>query len=374
MIEDGAVAIKDGRIIAVNKTRDILSNYKADDIINASGKVVTPGLIDCHTHLLFAGSREYEYLDRLQGKSYLEILERGGGILNTVNKIKQASKEKLVAHGKKYLAEFLSYGVTAVEIKSGYGLDYENERKILEVISELKDLSNQEIVATFLGAHTFPTELRSDPEKYIQEITERMLPDFRELAENCDIFVEKSAFSVGQTDTILNRAKELGYRVKLHTNQMNSLGGIELAKKYDAISVDHLDIISDEEVNTLAETNAVAVLLPGASFFLQENNWAPARKLLDKNIPVAISTDFNPGSCPSTNLHLMMNLATQKLNMLPEEIWPAITINAAKALNRDKELGSLEVGKKAQIAIWNMPNYLHPLYHFGKNFVERVLL
>ncbi|MFH1759298.1 MAG: imidazolonepropionase [Patescibacteria group bacterium] len=374
LIEDGATAIADKKIVAVGKTADLLAQYEANEVINANGKVVTPGLIDCHTHLIFAGTREYEYLDRLRGKTYLEILERGGGILSTVRKVRAASKEELINHGRKYLAEFLSYGVTTVEIKSGYGLDYENEKKMLEVINELKNEREQEIIPTFMGAHTFPAELRHNPKQYIKEITDRMLPDFRGLAENCDVFVEKGAFSVGQTDTILGKAQELGYKIKLHTNQISALGGIELARKYNAVSVEHLDVIDDREIDVLAKSGAIAVLLPGASFFLQADNWAPMRKLLDKNVPVAISTDFNPGSCPSTNLHLMMNLAAQKLNMLPDEVWRAVTINAAQAIDRNREIGSLEVGKKARIAIWNMPNYLYPLYHFGYNFVEKVVI
>ncbi len=371
-VEDGAVAVHDNKIVAVGKSADLENRYSGKETINARGKVLTPGLIDCHTHLLFSGTREQEYLSRLNGASYLEILQQGGGILNTVEKTRAASPLELLLHGEKWLKEFLSFGVTTVEIKSGYGLNYETEKKMLEVIQTLKSKTAQEVVPTFLGAHAFPWEAKKEPEKYIKELTERMLPDFRHLAENCDIFLEKGAFSYAQADLILSAAKKAGYRLKIHTNQMNSLGGMELAKKVGALSVEHLDQLSQEEMDLLAESEAVAVLLPGASFFLQEENWAPARKLLDHHIPVALSTDFNPGSCPCANLHLIMNLAVQKHGMLPEEAWRAVTINAAKALSREKEVGTLTVGKKAHLVLWNMPNYLYPFYHFGKNFVEKV--
>lgn len=374
LIENGAIAVDQGKIVAVGKTEEVKQNYQGREEIDAIGKVVTPGLIDCHTHLVFAGSREEEYEQRLQGKSYLEILEEGGGILNTVEQTRAASTEDLLIHGQKWLAEFLKYGVTTVEIKSGYGLEYEAEKKMLEVIQLLKKESKQEIVATFLGAHTFPQEFRGNEEEYVKELTERMLPDFRDLAENCDVFIEKGSFSYEQADLILGRAKKLGYNIKLHINQMNQLKGVELAKKYGAVSVEHLDNVSEAELGVLAESGAVAVLLPGASYFLREEQWAPARKIIEKKIPVALSTDFNPGSCPSPNLHWMMSLATQKLGMLPEEVWPAVTINAARALGREEDLGSLTVGKRAQVLVWDMSNYLHPFYHFGENLVEKVLV
>ena len=373
LIENGALAIHKNQIIAVGKSAELIKQYQGKKTLKATGKVITPGLIDCHTHLLFAGYREDEYLQRLNGDSYLKILERGGGILNSVEKMRSASYEDLIAHGKKWLKEFQDHGVTTVEIKSGYGLDYKTEKKMLEVIKVLKSETGQEIVSTFLGAHTFPKEAENDKGKYIEQITEKMLPEFRGLAENCDIFIEKGAFSYEQAETILSKAKEYGYNLKIHTNQMHSMGGIKLAKKFKALSVEHLDNISEDEINLLAETDTIAVLLPGTSFFLKEENWAPARKLLDKKITIALSTDFNPGTSPSANLHFIMNLAVQKLNMLPEEVWQAITINAAKALKREKESGSLVPGKKAHIVIWDMPNYIYPFYHFGKNFVEKVL-
>jgi len=372
LIEDGAVAVHNGKIVATGKTSDLEKRFVGQEIIDASGKTITPGLVDCHTHLLFAGSREQEFASRLKGADYLSILQQGGGILNTVEQVRQATPADLIQHGLKWLNEFLTHGVTCVEIKSGYGLDYANEKKMLEAISALSEYTDQHLVATFLGAHTFPKEMKEQPEKQMDELVKRMLPDFRELAEHCDLFLEKGAFSLDQAELILECAQSLGYGLKMHTNQLSQLGGIALAKKYQLLSVDHLDIMSAEEIDTLAETDAVAVLLPGASFFLKESAWAPARKLIDKRIPVALATDFNPGSSPCPNLHFVMNLAVHQLGMLPDEVWQAVTVNAARALNKNDTIGSLIPGKYADLVLWDMPNHLHPFYYFGKNFVEKV--
>lgn len=376
VIPDGAVAVKDGKILAVGPSSQLVRQCEtgATEVIDATGKVVTPGLIDCHTHMIFAGSREDEYEMRLAGRTYLDILEAGGGILNTVGKLREADFDQLVRSGKRWLDLARSLGTTTVEIKSGYGLSYEAERKMLEVIKALRAETDQELVATFLGAHAFPAERRENKEQYVQELVNQMLPDFRDLAEFCDIFLEQSAFDYQQADRILGRAKDLGYGIKLHTNQMNPMGGIDLAIKHQAISVDHLDNVTEAEIMQLAGGNTVAVLLPGASYFLKEGHFAPARRLLDRGVTVAIASDFNPGSSPSLSLPLMMSLAVQQLGLKPEEAWLGTTINAAKALNRGNSIGSLEPNKKANLLIWDMPNYLYPFYHFGHNFVERVIV
>lgn len=374
VITDGAIAIDQGKIIAVGDSSELRAHYAATEETDASGKVITPGLVECHSHLVFAGSREEEYIMKLQGAEYLEILEAGGGILSTVRAVRESSHDQLIEHTAQWLHDFLHQGVTTVEIKTGYGLDYENEKKMLEVINHLKENVDMEIVATFLGAHTIPAEFRDNPEGYVDEVVTRMIPDFTNLAEFCDVFIEKSAFNKKQTERILKAAKQAGYGLKLHTNQMNSLGGIDLVKKYQAISADHLDVMSQSEITTLAESGAVAVLIPGATYFLREETLAPARELLDAGVPVAISTDCNPGSCPSPNLHLMMSFAVQYYGMLPEEVWLAVTLNAARAIGRDSVLGSLSVGKKGHAVIWDMPNYLYPFYHFGVNFVEEVII
>ena len=374
VIQHGAVAIDAGKIISVGDSDDLRSAYEAKEETDATGKVVTPGLVECHSHMVFAGSREEEYVQKLQGANYLEILESGGGILSTVKAVRESSHDDLIARAAQWLHDFLHQGITTVEIKTGYGLDYENEKKMLEVIAHLKKNVDMEIVPTFLGAHTFPAEHRDNPEKYVDEIVERMIPDFKDLAEFCDVFIEKGAFDKKQTERIMKAAKKTGYGLKLHTNQMNSLGGIDLVKKYQAVSADHLDVMSEKEIQTLAESGAVAVLIPGATYFLREEKLAPARELIDAGVPVAISTDFNPGSCPSPNLHMMMSFAVQYYGMLPEEVWLAVTLNAAQAIGREKELGSLSVGKKGHVVVWDMPNYLHPFYHFGVNFVEQVII
>ncbi len=372
LIEDGALAIQNGKVVETGSSADLEKRYTGQETIDATGKTITPGLIDCHTHLLFAGSREDEFLSRLKGADYLSILQQGGGILNTVEQLRQATPDDLIQHGLKWLNEFLAHGVTCVEIKSGYGLDYANEKKMLEAISALSGYTDQHLVSTFLGAHAFPKEMKEQPEKQMDELVNHMLPAFRHLAEHCDLFLEKNAFSLDQAEVILERAQSFGYGLKMHTNQLSQLGGIALAKKYQLLSVDHLDTISEQEIETLAETDVVAVLLPGASFFLKESAWAPARQLIDKQIPVALATDFNPGSSPCPNLHFIMNLAVHQLGMLPHEVWQAVTITAAKALGKEDIAGSLATGKRADFVLWSMPNHLYPFYHFGKNFVEKV--
>jgi len=371
LIEGGAIAVHEGKVVEVGKTAELERRYTGQEYLNATGKTISPGLVDCHTHLLFAGSREHEFLSRLKGADYLSILQQGGGILSTVEQVRRATPEALIQHGTQWLKEFLAHGVTCVEIKSGYGLDYANEKKMLEAIAALRGLTDQHIVSTFLGAHTFPKELREQPDKQMDELVNRMLPDFRELAEHCDLFLEQGAFSYAQAELILERAQSLGYGLKIHSNQMTQLGGMELAKKYPLLSVEHLDRMSEQEIEMLADAGAVAVLLPGASFFLRES-WAPARRLIEKEIPVALATDFNPGSSPCPNLHFIMNLAVNQLGMLPHEVWQAVTVTAAKALNRADTLGSLVSGKNADLVLWSMPNHLHPFYFFGKNFVEKV--
>jgi len=371
LIEDGAVAVRSGKIVGIGKTAKLERQFQGTETFNATGKTVTPGLVDCHTHLLFAGSRENEFISRLKGADYLSILQQGGGILSTVEQVRRASPEMLIQHGLKWLNEFLTHGVTCVEIKSGYGLDYANEKKMLEAIAALRGLTQQHLVSTFLGAHTFPKELRDQPEKQMDELVNRMLPDFLQLAEHCDLFLEQGAFSYAQAEVILERAQSLGYGLKMHTNQMSQMGGMDLAKRFQLLSVEHLDTMSEHEIEMLAESGAVAVLLPGASFFLREQ-WVPARKLIEKQIPVAIATDFNPGSSPCPNLHFVMNLAVHQLGMHPAEVWQAVTVTAAKALDKSEKIGSLTPGKCADLVLWDMPNYLYPFYYFGKNFIEKV--
>ena len=371
-IEDGALAVHDGRIVALGPTNELEAEYEAQQLIDAQHRVVSPGLVDCHTHLLFAGTREREYQARLAGVDYLTILQQGGGILHTVEQVSAAPAVELKAHGKHWLKEMLQYGVTGVEIKSGYGLSYETEKKMLECVETLKQDVPQHLIPTFLGAHTFPKEHKENPDEYIEEILERMLPDFKLLAEFCDVFLEQGAFSYEQTQKIFKRAAELGYGLKLHSNQMNSLRGVELTREFSITSMDHLDVLSATELDQLALSDTVAVLLPGASYFLQSQELAPARALLERGIPVALATDFNPGSSPCANIHFIMSLAVQQLNLTPEEAWLGVTRHAARAVHRDHEMGRLSPGLRADFVLWDMPNHLHPFYHYGTNFVEQV--
>ena len=374
VIQNAVIVVDKGIIIDVGNF-DIQRQYDPKETINAEAKVVTPGLIDCHTHLIFGGSRENEMVQRLAGESYLAILKSGGGIISTVKSTQNASKEALLSDGKKWLDIALRYGITALEIKSGYGLDDENELKQLEVIAELKNNGSQTIIPTFL-AHAFPTRCDTPllKQQYIDALRAKMLPNFKKYADFVDIFIEDGVFSAEQADLILSAAKQLGYKLKMHVNQINSIGGIELAVKHQVLSVDHLDTVREEEIALLSKINTTAVLLPGASYFLNCTSVSDVANLSKYKIPMAIATNFNPGSCPSLNIHLMMSLAVHRFGMTPEQAWQGVTLNAARALGLEQELGSIVVGKKAHIVIWDMKNYLMPFYHFGHNFVKYVII
>jgi imidazolonepropionase len=373
IVEQAGIAIRSGIIIAVGDSSTLLEQYNATKTVDATGKTVTPGLIDCHTHLVFAGSREDEMVQRLKGADYLKILTQGGGILSTVSQTRATNIQDILQNSKKWLDYMLNLGVTTVEIKSGYGLDYDNEFKLLTVIAKLRHLTDQLIVPTFL-AHTFPPKIVH--EKYIEQLINEMLPSFKQqnLAEAFDIFIEREVFSAEQADAILYHANNLGYKIKMHVNQISSIGGMKLAVKYNAVSVDHLDNVSDNELAILAETKTVATLLPGASYFLNLSSIPPVQNILQYNIPVAIATNFNPGSCPSPNIHLMMSLAVHRFGMNVKDVWRSVTINAAKALGKDSEIGSIEVGKKAHILLWDMANYNMVFYHFGYNLVSSIII
>ena len=369
VLENCSLAIRDGIIVDLGK--DLNNKYLAEEVFDASNSIITPGLIDCHTHLIYSKSRENEYEDRLNGLSYLEILQKGGGILSSASHMKSANKDDLINKALFWLNEFEKQGVLTVEIKSGYGLSYEAELKMLEVINLLKKRTKQIIIGTFL-AHVIPKDFKEKEQEYIDLVVNKMLPDFRNLSENFDIFVENGAFSFSQADYLIGKAKELKYNIKIHSNQINRLGAVNLAKKYDALSVDHMDNVTEDELDILSETNTTAVLLPGASYFINSNKIPPVNLFKKKNIDIAISTDFNPGSCPSPNLHMMMSLAIHRFGMKPNDVWKSVTINAAKALGVDNSIGSIKIGKKSSILSWNMPNYMYPIYHFGVNFVNKI--
>lgn len=367
VLENHSVVIENDLIKDVLPSFSII-NLSDNKVLDLSGKIILPGLIDCHTHIVYAGSRANEFKLKLQGISYEEIAAKGGGIQSTVNQTRNASKEELFALAKKRIEYFISQGITSLEIKSGYGLNFESEIKILEVIKLLNDKLPIDITPTFLGAHTFPLEYKNDRDFYIKMIIEEMLPYISEnkLAENCDGFCESTAFNADEIDLIFNKAKELGFKLRLHTEQFNSIGGLQTALKHDAISVDHLEVLPKELINNLAISNVTSVLLPGVSFFLNYS-FAPARELIDNNGIVALSTDFNPGSSHILNLHFIMSLAAMRMKMTPEEIISAVTINAANVLGISDKLGSIEQNKKADLSIFETDNYENIIYSIGQN-------
>lgn len=366
--------IYDHSVIIEDKTiKDIIPNSKIDktkydQIINCEGMIILPGLIECHTHTAFAGSRSNEFLMRLKGASYEQIAESGGGIISTVKAVRQSSFEELIKLIKPRIEFFISQGVTTLEIKSGYGLSYYDEIKLLQVINYFKKSLPIEIIPTFLGAHTYPPEYKNDHTKYLKIISDELLPFIikNELAEFIDAFCEKGAFSAEEVDHIFHKASKLGYKIRLHTEQFNTIGGLDIALKHKALSVDHLEVINENDIPKLSGSNTVAVLLPGVSFFL-DYQYAPARKLIDNNAIVALSTDFNPGSSNIPNLHFIMSIVLLKMGMTAEEAISGVTINAAKALDINKKTGSIEIGKQADFSIFKANDYSEIFYNIGQN-------
>ena len=378
VLENGAVASAGDEIIAVGTTKEVLDQVKltADtEVIDAAGMTVHPGLVDPHTHIVFGGSREHELNLKLKGVSYLDILAQGGGILSTVKATREASLSQLVDIGMKYADQMLCQGTTTAEAKSGYGLTTEDEVKTLKAIREIDRRHHLDLVPTFLGAHAIPTEYKNDPEAFVDLVIEEMLPAVAEddLAEYCDVFCEKGVFSVEQSRRILLAAKEFGLDLKLHADEITSLGGAELAAELGAASADHLLVISKEGILRMAEEQVMAVLLPATTFYLKEDHYAPAREMIEAGVPVALASDFNPGSCPNNSLQIVMTIACLYLGMTPGEVMNAITINAAHALGRAGEVGSIEVGKKADLVLFDAPNYHYLPYRFGTNLVAKVV-
>ncbi|MFP3898541.1 MAG: imidazolonepropionase [Dehalococcoidia bacterium] len=377
IISNGAVAIEDGRIVAVGETDQVSASFAdAETIIDAANKTVMPGFVDCHTHLVFAGSREDEFVHKIKGRSYLEIMASNGGILSTVEKTTQqlASPDALLERAQGFLRKMLAYGTTTAEIKTGYGLSPESELGMLKVIAALKDSQPVDIVSTFLGAHALPREYQDRREDYVRLVLD-MLDRVKaeSLAEYCDVFVEVGAFSPSEAGTILQKAKEHGLKPKLHAGEFHDIGGVELGVELGAVSIDHLDHISETGMQLMAETRTVGVLLPGVPFHLMSDKYAPARKLIAAGVPIALATDFNPGSCPTLSMQMIIALACRQMKMTPAQAISAATINAACALDRAHEVGSIEVGKKADIVLLDVPNHRQLPYWFGMNLVERVI-
>jgi imidazolonepropionase len=374
IVHNGGLAIKDGKILAVGKTADIIKNFKAENIINANGKTVLPGFVDPHTHFVFAGSREDEFQMRIEGASYLEILGAGGGILKTVKETRKASVEKLVDCGLKTLDAMLEHGTTTVEAKSGYGLTAKDELKILEAIKRINQLHCLDVVSTFMGAHAIPPEYKGNAQGYANLVTEDMIPKVAErgLAEFCDVFCERGVFSLEQSRRILVSGKNHGLKPKVHADEMSMMGGAEFAADVGAVSAGHLLFSSQEGIKAMAAKGVIAVLLPAAAFSLMMGRYADARLMIDLGVPVALGTDFNP-SCWVENMQLVIAFACHFTKLTSAEAITATTINAAHAIGRATEVGSLDAGKKADILVLNVPNHKFLGYCFGVNLTDKVI-
>ena len=344
------------------------------DTIDASDLIALPGFVDSHTHSVFAGSRENEFAMRTEGKTYQEITEAGGGILSTVRTTRAASKKELKKLARHHLDTMLRQGTTTVEIKSGYGLNEDAEIKILHTINELAEESLMDIVPTFLGAHAIPDEFKENPDGYVDLVCKRLLPYIAKhrMAKFCDAFCERKYFSVEQCRKIFETAKSLGFGIKIHADQLSQIGASKLAAETSAISADHLEQIDDAGISALKHSGTIATVLPGVSFFLH-CGYPPARKIIDAGIPLAIASNFNPGSCMSYSMPLMMTIACTHMQMTPEECITATTLNAAAAVDRSATHGSIEVGKNADILLAAVADYRFLSYHFGTNHIRTII-
>lgn len=373
-IDDGAVAIRSKQIIGVGATKEIMRQFSAARKIDASGKVVMPGFVDPHTHPIFAGSREQELAMKIDGKSYMQILESGGGILRTVNDTRRASKTELLRESLRHVKEMLLHGTTTLEAKSGYGLTTVDELKSLEVANELEAKLPVTVAPTFLGAHAVPDEYHEAPDDYVSVIIHEMIPKVaqRKLAKFCDVFCEQGVFSIEQSRRILKAGTKFGMRPKIHADEFYDTGAAALAAEMGAVSADHLLQSSKQNLALLVKSDAVAVLLPAAPLTLMIEKYPDARMMIQLGLPVAVGTDFSP-SCWIPNPQFIIGLACYKLRMTPAEAITAATINAAYAINMASEVGSLEQGKRADMLILDIPSHQSLGYRIGTNLVERVI-
>ena len=347
---------------------------ECENVLDAGGKLVTSGLIDAHTHLIFGGWRQHEVPLKLRGAGYLEILQAGGGILNTLTATRKATEDELYERAEAVLSEMLDHGITAVEAKSGYGLDVENELKQLRVIRRLKEEGGYNVIPTFMAAHAVPPEYKGDPDGYIEFVCREILPRVAddELCEFVDVFCETGVFDVEQSRKMLTYGQAYGFKAKIHADEIDAIGGSVLAGELGAVSAEHLIAADDKGIASMAKGGVIACLLPGTSLYLNKD-FAPARRMIEAGVPVAICTDFNPGSCPSCDLQLCMNLGYLKYRMTPEEVLAAVTINAACAVGRGETLGTVEPGKQADLVIWNAPDLDYLVYRMGSNLAEKVI-
>ncbi|MFV0516679.1 MAG: imidazolonepropionase [Aminipila sp.] len=374
-LKDASIFIEEGIIKEITENGELPKDAeKAETIIDAEGKLVTPGLVEGHTHLVFGGYRQNEIPLKLKGASYLEILKAGGGILDTVRHTREASFEELYDKSFDFLDEMMALGVTTCEAKSGYGLDMENELKMLKVINLLNEKHPMDMVATFMGAHAIPDEYKGRADEFINLLCQEIIPEVKKqkLAEFCDVFCEDSVFDVHQSRKYLECAKEHGFGLKIHADEIEEIGGSELAGALGAISAEHLIAIGENGMASMASGGTTAMLLPATSFYL-DKTFAPARRMIELNIPVAIASDFNPGSCPSLNLQFAINLGYLRYKMTPEEILTAVTINPACAIGRGERVGTIEIGKQGDLVIWDAPDMEMLCYRFGSNLAMQVI-
>ncbi len=373
MMENAEVLVEDGIIAAISPS-GTHSEEGMDTVVGAEGSLVTPGLVDGHTHLVFGGYRQNEIPLKLAGAGYLEILKAGGGILDTLTKTRSTSFEELYEKSEDFLDEMMSLGVTTCEAKSGYGLDLETEMKMLRITEALERNHPMDLVSTFMGAHMVPPEYKDRADAYIDLLCEEILPAVAEsgLAEFVDVFCEEGVFDVKQSEKYLQKAKELGFGLKIHADEIEEMGGSQLAGEIGCISAEHLIAVGESGMISLQKGGTTAMCLPATSFYLNKT-FAPARRMIELGIPVAMATDFNPGSCPSLNLQFVINLGYLKYKMTPEEILTAVTINPACAIGRGDVVGTLEVGKQGDMVIWNAPNMEMLCYRFGSNLAAGVI-
>lgn len=383
LIENGAVAVTDGKIVAVGKSDVIVREYYSDRLIDAGGRVVCPGFVDPHTHIVFSGDRLDEFELKIRGADYLEILASGGGIISTVGKTREASFDDLVSRSRTRLDKMLASGTTTCEIKTGYGLDTETELKMLAVIEELDTTHPVDIVPTFLAAHAVPLEFKGDTDGYVDLICREMLPAAWDWYASstfsgrtpffADVFCEKNAFDVEQSRRVLERAKGLGFALKAHVDEFTNLGGSRLAIEMGAASIDHLDAISDEEIGMLAGSETVGIVTPAVNFNFGSCDFADARKLVDAGCAVALSTDYNPGSAPCPSPPMAMAIACRYQKLLPAEVLNATTINAAHAIGLGDRVGSIEVGKRADLLVLATHDFRELVYEIGVNSIQQAI-
>lgn len=375
-IESAYLLINNDIIEEFGEMKNSPKNLEKFRVIDCKDKMVLPSWCDSHSHIVFSGNRSNEFIDRIKGLSYNEIANNGGGILNSVDILRNTSKEDLLKQSTIRVKEVINQGTGAIEIKSGYGLNMESEKKMLEVISEIKKQNNITVKATFLGAHAFPREFTDNKSEYIDLIVNKMMPQYNEarLIDFVDVFCEKGYFDINQSERVLSKAKELGIRAKIHVNQFNSFGGIKLALKYEALSVDHLEVLTNEDLTNLKNGSTIPVALPTCSYFLGIN-YAPARKIIDSGLPLAIASDYNPGSSPSGNMNFVVSTACIKMKLTSEEAINAATINGAYAMGISDKVGSITKGKIANLIITKNINSINEIpYSFGSGKISEVIL